>query len=72
MLKPKSSQTVDTHTFAKEAEQVQTNISARKFMSAVFWDRKVILMLECMQQGTKMASEVYCESLKSCVVPFRT
>jgi hypothetical protein len=43
--------------------------SARKLMATVFWDRKGVLMVEFMQQGTTITSEVYCETLKSCVGP---
>jgi hypothetical protein len=45
-------------------------MSARKLMATVFWDRKVV---EFMQQGTTITSEVYCKTLtKNCVGPFRT
>jgi hypothetical protein len=33
-------------------------------METVFWDRKKVLMVEFMQQGTTITSEVYCETLK--------
>jgi hypothetical protein len=33
-------------------------------MASVFWDRKGVLMVEFMQQGTKITSEVYCETVK--------
>jgi hypothetical protein len=33
-------------------------------MAAVFWDRKGVLMMEFMQQGTTIKSEVYYETLK--------
>jgi hypothetical protein len=39
-------------------------LSARKLMAFVFWDRKGILMVEFMQQGTTIMSEVYCKTLK--------
>jgi hypothetical protein len=47
-----------THTFTKQAKQVQT-LSARKLMASVFWDRDEVLMVEFMQQGTTIMSEVY-------------
>jgi hypothetical protein len=47
-------------------------MSARKLMAAVFWDRKGMLMVEFMQQGITIVSELYCETLKNCVGPFRT
>jgi hypothetical protein len=42
-------------------------------MATVFWDRKGVLMVEFMQQGTTVTSEVYCKTLKkkNCVQPFR-
>jgi hypothetical protein len=40
-----------------------TQVSARKLMATVFWDRKGVLMVEFMQQGTTVL-EVYCETLK--------
>jgi histone-lysine N-methyltransferase SETMAR len=42
-------------------------LPARKLMAAVFWDRKGVLMVEFMQQGTTITSEVYCKTLKNCV-----
>jgi hypothetical protein len=33
-------------------------------MATVFWDRKGVLMVEFMQQGTTIMSEVYCETQK--------
>jgi hypothetical protein len=35
-------------------------------MAAVFWDRKGVLMVEFMQQGVTLTSEVYCKTLKLC------
>jgi hypothetical protein len=31
-------------------------------MATVFWDKKGVLMLEFMQQGATLTSEVYCET----------
>jgi hypothetical protein len=47
--------------------------SARKLMATVFWDRKRALMVEFMQQGTIVMSEVYCKTLKKTAYgrPFR-
>jgi hypothetical protein len=33
-------------------------------MGTVFWDRRGVLMVEFMQQGTIITSEVYCKTLK--------
>jgi hypothetical protein len=46
--------------------------SARKLMEAVFWDRKEMLVVELMLQRTTITPEVYCETLKICIGPFRT
>jgi hypothetical protein len=73
MLKPKSSQssgcTLNNQTSRKKFKQM---LSARKLMATVFWDRKGVLMVEFMQQGTTIMSEENCESPKNCVGPFRT
>jgi hypothetical protein len=34
-------------------------------MGTVFWDWKGVLMVEFMQQGAVIMSEVYCETLKN-------
>jgi histone-lysine N-methyltransferase SETMAR len=39
-------------------------MSARKLMTTVFWDGNEALMVDFMQQGTTITSEVYCETLK--------
>jgi hypothetical protein len=55
---------VDAHTFTKQAEKFKPSLFAIKLMTSVFWDRKGVLMVEFMQQGTTITSEVYCETLK--------
>jgi hypothetical protein len=42
-------------------------LSARKLMASVFWDRKGVLIVEFMQQGITVMSEVYYEILKKTV-----
>jgi hypothetical protein len=56
---------VDENTFTKESEKVKQTLSARKLMVTAFWDRKAVLMVEFMQKGTTITSEVYCETLKN-------
>jgi hypothetical protein len=46
---------MDTHTFTRQA---------RKLTAAVFWDSKGGLIMEFMQQGNTVTSEVHCETLK--------
>jgi hypothetical protein len=64
---------VDAHTFIKKAEKsLNKRLPARKLMATVFWERKGLLMVEFMQQGTTITPEVYCRTLKNCIGPFRT
>jgi hypothetical protein len=39
-------------------------MSARKLMASVFWDRKGVLVVEFMQEGTSITSEVCNETPK--------
>jgi histone-lysine N-methyltransferase SETMAR len=43
---------------------LKQTLSARKLVPADFWDRKGVLMVEFMQEGTTITPEVYCETLK--------
>jgi diphthamide synthase subunit DPH2 len=45
-------------------KKIKQILSARNLMATVFWDRKEVLMVEFMQQGTTIMSEVYCQTLK--------
>jgi hypothetical protein len=38
--------------------------SARKLMATFSWERKGVLIVEFMQRGTTITSEVYCETLE--------
>jgi hypothetical protein len=55
---------VDAHTVTNKPKMVKQTLSARKLMATVFWDRKGVLMVEFMQQGTTITSEVYCGKIK--------
>jgi hypothetical protein len=55
---------VDAHTFTKQAEKFKQTLFAIKLMQTVFWDRKGVLMVEFMQQGTTTTSEVFFETEK--------
>jgi hypothetical protein len=59
---------VDAHTLNKQAEKFKQT-SARKLLTTVFWDGKEVLMVEFMQQGIRITSDVYCETLKNCKGP---
>jgi hypothetical protein len=73
MLKPKSSQSSGCmHIHQTSQKSLNKRLPARKLMAIVFWDRKEVLMVEFMQQGTTIMSEVYCNTLKKCIGSFRT
>jgi hypothetical protein len=69
--KEQSEQWIHTHS-PEMPEKLKQMLSARKLMATVFWAREGVLMLKFMQQVTTITSEVYCETLKNCVGPFRT
>jgi hypothetical protein len=62
VTKKQSKQWMHTHSPNKPNKFKQT--FDRKLMAAVFWDRKGVLTVEFMQQGTTITLEVYCETLK--------
>jgi NADH pyrophosphatase NudC (nudix superfamily) len=43
---------------------LKQTMPARKMMATVSWDRKQVLMVEFMQQGTAITSEVHFETLE--------
>uniref|UniRef100_A0A1B6DDI6 Mos1 transposase HTH domain-containing protein n=1 Tax=Clastoptera arizonana TaxID=38151 RepID=A0A1B6DDI6_9HEMI len=45
-------------------KKARQTLSAKKVMAMVFWDSKGILLIEFMERGTTITSEVYCETLK--------
>jgi hypothetical protein len=47
-----------THSLNK-LRKFQQTLFARKLMVTVFWDRKRVLMVEFVQQGTTVTSELY-------------
>jgi hypothetical protein len=61
--KEQSKQWMHTHSPNKSIKFKQTQ-SVRKLMTGVFWDTKGVLMVEFMQQGTTVTSEVYCKTQK--------
>jgi hypothetical protein len=60
--KEQSKQWMHIHSRNKPKRFKQT--SARKLMETVFWDRKGVQMVEFMQQGTTITSQVCCKTLK--------
>jgi hypothetical protein len=68
--KEQSKQWMHTHSPSKP-KSLNKCLYARKLMAVVFWDRKEVLVVEYMQQGTTITSELYCEILKNCLGPYR-
>jgi hypothetical protein len=63
------------HTFTKQAKKkLYTNVYQEAGGNCFLeQDWKGVLMVEFMQQGTTITSEVYCEILKkNCIGPLRT
>jgi hypothetical protein len=60
--KEQSKHWMQTHSPNKPDTFKQTFV--RKLMAAVFWDMKVVLIVEIMQQGTTGMSEVYLRNTK--------
>jgi hypothetical protein len=71
-IKEQSKQWMHTHS-PNKLKKIKQTLSARKLKATVFRDRKGVLMVEFMQQGATITSEVYCETQKeNCVGLFRT
>jgi hypothetical protein len=49
---------VDAHTHSPNKPRKFKQTSARKLMANVLWDRKGVLIVEFMQQGTTIMSQV--------------
>jgi hypothetical protein len=62
--KEQSKQRMHTHSLNRPKKLKVRCVPARKLMVAVFWDRKGMLVMEFMQQGNTITSEVYNETLK--------
>jgi hypothetical protein len=63
---------VGAHSTIKPKKFKQA-LSVRLLMATVFWDRKGVLMVEFMQHGTTLMSEVCCETENIAQgLPFRT
>jgi hypothetical protein len=66
MLKAISSQSNGfTHIQQRSRKNLNKRcLPARKLMETLFWGEEGGLMVEFMQQGTTIMSEVYCKTLK--------
>jgi hypothetical protein len=61
-----------THSPEKLKKFKQTLPVYQKLMTAVFWNRKGVLMVKFVEKGTTIATQVYCNTPKNYVGPFRT
>lgn len=52
------------HTTSPSAKKCKTQISAKKIMASVFWDRKGIILVEFLPHGETINAARYCETLK--------
>jgi hypothetical protein len=50
---------VDAHTFTKAKKKFKQTLSSRKLTATVFWDRKGVLMVEFIEQGATITSEIH-------------
>jgi hypothetical protein len=69
--KEQSKQWMHIYSSNKPKKFKQT-LFARNLTETVFWDRKGVMMVEFIQQGATVTSEVFCKTPKNCVEPFRT
>jgi hypothetical protein len=53
---------VIAHVFTSQADEFEES-SARKLKTPVFWYRKPVMLVEFMQDGTSVTSEMYPETL---------
>jgi hypothetical protein len=61
--KKQPKQRMHTHSPKKPNKFKQTLSACQKADGNFFWDKKEVLMVEFMQQGTTITSEVYCQTL---------
>jgi histone-lysine N-methyltransferase SETMAR len=61
--KEQSRQWMNTHSQNKP-RKFKYSLANRKLMATVFWDGKGVLLIEFMEPGTTITTEIYCETLK--------
>jgi histone-lysine N-methyltransferase SETMAR len=52
------------HTSSSIKKKFKQTIPTRKIMCTVFWDRKSVLLVELLPQGSTINAGVYCDTLK--------
>lgn len=52
------------HTHSALIKKFKTSTSINRVMVTVFWDRKRVLMVNCMPHGTTVNAAAYCEIQK--------
>jgi hypothetical protein len=48
------------HSASPKAKKFKQTLSIRKTMLTVFWDRRGVLLIDFMTQGTTKNADVYC------------
>jgi hypothetical protein len=72
-VETKEQSTGCTHIDQTSQEKLNKHyLPARKLPTTIFWGRKEVLTVEFIKVGTTITSDVYCETQKICVGPFRT
>jgi histone-lysine N-methyltransferase SETMAR len=51
------------HSASPKAKKFKQKLSARKIICTVFWDRRGVLLIDFMTQGTTINADVYCETI---------
>jgi hypothetical protein len=51
------------HSASPKAKKFKQTLSSRKIMCTGFWDRRGVLLIDFMTQGTTINADVYCETV---------
>jgi hypothetical protein len=51
------------HSVSPKAKESKQTLFSRKIMCVVFWDRRGVLLIGFMTQGTTLNADVYCETV---------
>jgi len=60
------------HTHSAMKNKFKTSTSTNRVMATVFWDRKVVLMVNCTPHRTTVNIAAYCETQKGLDVQLKT
>jgi hypothetical protein len=60
------------HTHSALKKKFKTWTSTNRVIATVFWDRKGVLMVNCMPHGTTVSTVAYCETQNGLDVQLKT